>query len=227
MREFRNRAQAGQQLAEQLSEFREMPDALVLGLPRGGVAVAYEVAHSLHLPLDAFVVRKIGAPYHPELALGAVASGGTYAVNRDAVRALRITTDEFFDVLATETDELRRREELYRTGKAPLAVEGKTIVLVDDGAATGSSMFVAAKALAEGRPKELIVALPVAPEETRDQLAEVADRVVCLFTPEPFRAVGLHYDDFTQVSDETVRDLLAEATRQTTAPKPGYRSSTA
>lgn len=206
-----DRRQAGILLAERLSEYIEYPATTVLGLPRGGVPVAYEIARELRLPLDVMIVRKIGAPLHPELAIGAIASGGGYTINRGAVGSMQITSDEFLSVLAREIEELHRREHLFRGYKPPLNVVGKSVILVDDGAATGSTMIAAIDALRAKRPAKIVVALPLASIEARDHLVRAADEVVCMFTPEPFRAVGLHYADFSQTHDDEVRALLARA----------------
>lgn len=184
----------------------------MLGLPRGGVAVAYEVAKALQLPLDVCVVRKLGAPSRPELAMGALAGDGTYLLDRDIVRALGVRGGEVRAVIVRERDELRRRERAYRAARPPLSLGGKTVILVDDGLATGATMRVAARSVRRGDPKEIVVAVPVGAQRTVESLRNVADRVICLYRPEPFAAVGLYYDDFTQTSDEEVCRLLANCT---------------
>ena len=211
MLKLKDRKQAGVLLAERLSAYAYRPKTVVLALPRGGVPVAYEIARALHLPLDVIVVRKIGAPFHPELAIGAIASGGGYAINRGALQELEITNDEFFAVFARELEELHRREHLFRSNRPPLDVEGATVILVDDGAATGSTMCAAVDALRNKHPAKLIAAVPIASLEARSQLKSVADDVICLFMPEPFRAVGLHYIDFMQTPDDEVRELILRA----------------
>jgi putative phosphoribosyl transferase len=208
---FDNRAQAGRLLARRLLEYDRQSDAIVLALPRGGVPVAYEVARELRISLDVVVVRKIRAPFHREFAIGAIASGGGYTINRYALEALGITSGEFLTVFAREQEELHRQEQLFRDEQPPLEITGKTVILIDDGAATGSTMHAAVEALRQRRPAKIIVALPVASNEAYEQLREVADEAICLYMPEPFRAVGLHYADFSQVSDDEARDLLARA----------------
>ncbi|QLL05673.1 erythromycin esterase family protein [Mycobacterium vicinigordonae] len=211
-RVFRDRREAGKVLAGLLSAYRDRPDVLVLGLARGGVPVAWEVAAGLHVPLDAFIVRKLGAPGHEEFAVGALASGGRVVINDDMVRALRITPQQLRDVADREGRELARREAAYRDGRLPVAVAGKTVLLVDDGLATGASMFAAVQALREAEPAELVIAVPAAPESTCAEFAAVVDDVVCASMPTPFMAVGESYWDFSQVSDEEVRRLLATPT---------------
>lgn len=215
--EFTNRTQAGRALARALLRYAERPEVLVLALPRGGVPVGYEVAEALKAPLDILLVRKIGAPRQPELAMGAIASGGGYTINREVVEQLHVTSAQFGAVLEREWEELHRRERLYRSGRPPIDTSGKTLIVVDDGLATGSTMRAAIEALRREEPARIVVAVPVAPEETRLELEAVADEVVCLLTPERFHAVGLHYLNFGQVSDAEVRELLAESARRTAA----------
>ena len=186
-------------------------DVVVLALPRGGVPVAYEVAHMLRAPLDVFVVRKLGVPGHEELAMGAVASGGVRVLNDDVVRGLGIP-DHLVDAVTTwERRELRRRERLYRGDRPAPDVRGKTVILVDDGLATGASMHAAIAALRQQGPARIVVAVPTAARETCDALRADVDDVICAITPEPFHAVGLWYEDFSQTTDEEVRELLARA----------------
>jgi len=208
---FRNRHDAGRQLAMELSGYAARPDVLVLGLPRGGVPVAYEVAQELHVPLDVFLVRKLGVPSQPELAMGAIATGGVRVLNEDVVHALEIAPDEIDAVARAEQAELRRRERLYRDERGPPRVRGKVVILIDDGLATGSTMRAAVAALRQQRPARIIVAVPVGAASTCSELAAEADEVVCAQTPEPFYAVGLWYKDFAQTSDEEVRELLERA----------------
>jgi predicted phosphoribosyltransferase len=205
---FENRADAGRMLAAQLAEYRGRPDVLVLGLPRGGVPVAFEVAQALGAPLDVYLVRKLGVPGHAELAMGAIASGGVRVVNQEMLRSLRISSQQLDAVTRTEEAELRRQERLYRGDRPPPPVSGRTVILVDDGLATGATMQAAVAALRSAGPQEVVVAVPVAPPETCAELEAEADRVVCAVTPEPFYAVGAWYRDFSQTSDDEVRELL-------------------
>jgi predicted phosphoribosyltransferase len=208
---FRDRADAGRQLATHLSDYAATPDLIVLGLARGGVPVAFEVARELGAPLDVFLVRKLGVPGREELAMGAIASGGVRVLNEDVVRTLDIPEETVAAVAADEQRELERREGLYRDGAQPPALAGRTSVLVDDGLATGASMLAAALALREQGAGEVVAAVPVAPPEACEAFAERVDRIVCARTPELFYAVGTWYDDFSQVTDEQVRDLLRRA----------------
>jgi putative phosphoribosyl transferase len=208
---FRDRAEAGHLLAEQLRDFAGRDDVVVLALPRGGVPVGYEVAKALHAPLEVFVVRKLGVPGYEELAMGAIASGGLVVLNPEPIRALGISDEEIRRAAETEERELRRREELYSGGHDPPDIEGKTVILVDDGLATGATMHAAALAVRQLNPARVVVAVPVAAAETCDAFREVVDDIVCQVTPRPFRAIGLWYEDFLQTSDEEVRELLARA----------------
>lgn len=211
-RVFRNRREAGQVLGGLLQGYKGKPDLIVLGLARGGIPVAWEVAAALRAPLDAFVVRKLGVPGHAEFAVGALASGGRVVVNDDIVRGLRITPAQLREVAEREGRELVRREAAYRDGRAPLDVTGKTVILVDDGLATGASMFAAVQALREAEPAQIVIAVPAAPESTCREFAGLVDDVVCASMPTPFLAVGESFWDFHQVSDQEVRDLLATPT---------------
>jgi predicted phosphoribosyltransferase len=208
---FRNRADAGRQLAASLTAYANRQDVIVLALPRGGVPVAYEVAQALHAPLDVFVVRKLGVPGQEELAMGAVATGGAVLLNPEVVQYLDIAEAELRAVIAAERQELERRNRLYRDDRPPPEVKGRTVILVDDGLATGASMRVACAALRQLGPARLVVAVPVAPAEACAEMRAEADEVVCAVTPEPFYGVGMWYDDFTQTTDAQVRDLLARA----------------
>jgi predicted phosphoribosyltransferase len=212
---FHDRAEAGRVLAERLAPYANRPDVLILALPRGGVPVAYEVARALHAPLDVFVVRKLGIPGHEELAMGAVATGGIRVINQQVVRALRIPDSVIEAVADWEERELKRRERLYRGERPPPDVRGRTVILVDDGLATGSTMIAAVKALRQQKPARIVVAVPIASGDTCDLLRNEVDEVVCAVTPEPFYAVGLWYQDFSQTTDEEVRELLGLATEQT------------
>lgn len=208
---FRDRRDAGRVLAGLLMHYLGHPGVLVLGLPRGGVPVAYEVATALGAPLDVFLVRKLGVPGHEELAMGAIASGGTVVLNDDVARGLGIPREAVARVAEQEGRELRRREQVYREGRPTPDVRGRTVILVDDGLATGASVRAAVQALRQQRPGRLVVAAPAAPESTCQELSAVVDEVVCATTPSPFFAVGDSYWDFTQTTDEEVRDLLRAA----------------
>jgi putative phosphoribosyl transferase len=208
---LRDRTEAGRLLADTLREYANRDDVVVLALPRGGVPVGFEVAKALNEPLDVFVVRKLGLPGQEELAMGAIASGGARVLNREFIRALGIPDDVLEQVTQEEQRELERREREYRDGRPPIDVRGRTVILVDDGLATGSSMRVAVLALRQKEPAQIVVAVPVAPRDSCVELESVADRVVCAVTPEPFWGVGQWYADFSQTSDEEVRDLLRRA----------------
>jgi predicted phosphoribosyltransferase len=218
---FRDRGEAGRTLARLLDRYRGRGDVLVLGLPRGGVPVAYEVATALGAPLDVFLVRKLGVPGREELAMGAIASGGVVVLNDDVVRGLRIAPEVIQRVAEQEGRELLRRERAYREGRPPPDVAGKAVILVDDGLATGASMRAAIQALRQHRPAKIVVAVPAAPASTCRELAAIVDEVVCATTPSPFSAVGASYWDFTQTTDEEVRDLLRAAA--TTRPPAGVQ----
>src|SRR5512132_1116545 len=209
--QFFNRTEAGQFMAESLSAYADREDVIVLGLPRGGVPVAAEVAKRLNAPLDVFVVRKLGLPGHPELAMGAIASGGVRVFNGEVVNALRIPDEVIDTVSAQELAELQRREKAYRAGLPPLDLEGKTVIVVDDGVATGSTMLAAVSALRQLNACRIVVAAPVIAASTYYELRRAADEVAAVIMPENFYAVGLWYKDFSQTSDEKVRDLLAQA----------------
>jgi len=213
-RRFRDRAEAGQQLAALLAAYAHRPDLLVLALPRGGVPVAYEVARALDAPLDVFLVRKLGVPGHEELAMGAIASGGVRVLNDDVVESLRIPLSIVDQVTEREQEELQRRERAYRGDRPPPDVRGRTVILVDDGLATGSTMRAAAAAVRRQQPARVVVAVPVAAASTCDALRTEVDEVACVLTPEPFYAVGIWYEDFSQTTDDEVRDLLARAQRE-------------
>ena len=208
---FADRADAGRALATALESHQGAADTIVLGLPRGGVPVAYEVAMALDLPLDVLVVRKLGLPWQPELAMGAIASGGALVINDEVVRHLRGDSAAFEAVRAREQAELERRERDFRGDQPPLDMRGRTGILVDDGLATGATMEAAVGALQALGARKVIVAVPVASGEARDRIAAVADQVVCLATPMMFSAVGQWYGDFGQTEDAEVRDLLARA----------------
>jgi predicted phosphoribosyltransferase len=198
-------------LADHLRQFADKGNVVVLALPRGGVPVAYEVARALVAPLDVFVVRKLGLPGHPELAMGAIASGGVRVLNEDVLESVVVSQPAIDAVTRTEQLELERRERAYRDGRPPVPIEGRILILVDDGLATGSTMRAAVLAVRRLHPARVVVAVPVGAWQTCQALGEVADEVVCPFTPEPFRAVGLWYADFSQTTDEEVRQLLAHS----------------
>jgi len=209
---FENRIEAGRLLAQKLSDYADRPDVIVLALPRGGVPVAYEVAHALHAPLDIFLVRKLGVPGHEELAMGAIASGGVRELNDQVLFYLSIPNEVIESVTAREQRELGRREKLYRGEEKPLEIRGQTVILVDDGLATGSTMRAAVSSLKKQHPTQIIVAVPVAPRETCDSFKAQGDSMcICAMTPEPFDGVGRWYEDFPQTSDAEVRYLLKHA----------------
>ena len=208
--EFKDRRDAGRKLAAALAGWRGQPGLLVLGLPRGGVPVAWEIAHALGAPLDVLVVRKLGYPGQEEYAMGAIASGGVRFMD-ESVLAWPVSAAEVEAVVAREQAELARRERLYRGERPPLALGGRVLLLVDDGLATGATMRAAVMAARAGQPQRIVVAVPVASREAVQSVASVADEVVSAFTPERFRAVGLWYQDFGQTSDEEVCRLLAES----------------
>src|SRR3954451_16236378 len=208
---YHNRFDAGRRLATALTKYGGRPDVLVLALPRGGVPIGAEVARALHAALDVFIVRKLGVPSQPELAMGALASGGVRVIDPSVMQQFGVTEAELAAVAAAERQELERRERLYREGRPSPDVAGRTVILVDDGLATGATMKAAAMALQAQHPGRLIVAVPIAPPETCAALGALVDEVVCAATPEPFLSVGMWYEDFSETSDEEVRELLAQA----------------
>lgn len=208
---FRHRQEAGRLLAGRLADYADRADVVILALPRGGVPVAFEIASALHAPLDVMVVRKLGVPGHEELAMGAIASGGVQVINEEVVRHLGLTPAVLASVAAIEQDELARREQTYRGERSPVTVEGRTVILVDDGLATGSTMRAAVAALRRRAPARIVVAVPTAAPETCEELKAEVDEMVCATTPTPFYGVGQWYDDFSQTTDEEVRDLLEQA----------------
>src|SRR5881394_4185530 len=212
-RAFANRSEAGRLLAEKLDKYAGRKDVIVLGLPRGGVPVAYEVAKHLHVPLDVFIVRKLGVPGFEELAAGAIASGGVRVLNEDVMRAIPYADAAIEAVTARETAELQRREEIYREGRAAPELRDRIAILVDDGLATGATMRAAVKALRQRGAAKIVVAVPVGPPDTCHEIEEQADETVCLSMPEFFQAVGQYYEDFSQTTDEDVRELLSSAAR--------------
>jgi len=208
---FRDRLTAGRQLALSLEHYQDVPGVLVLALPRGGVPVGYEVARALRAPLDVYLVRKLGVPGHEELAMGAVASSGVRVLNHDTIDHLAIAPAVIDQVTVVEQREIERQEHLYRGDRPAPDVRGRTVILVDDGLATGSTMRAAAAALRLHKPARLVVAVPTAALQTCEELRCEVDEVICTITPEPFYAVGLWYQDFSETSDQEVRDLLAAA----------------
>jgi putative phosphoribosyl transferase len=211
---FRNRSEAGRLLAGKLTAYAGRSDVVVLGLPRGGIPVAFEVAQALHAPLDVFVVRKLGLPGHEEMAMGAIATGGVRVLNEEVVRALGISDQMIDAVAAEEQEELMRREQAYRGNRPTPRLRGKTVILVDDGLATGSTMRAAVAALRRQGPDRIVVAVPVGASETCGEFQGEADEIVCARTPEPFYAVGLWYRDFSQTTDEEVHELLERAAEE-------------
>ena len=216
-RRFRNRTEAGQFLATKLAAYAGRPEVLVLALPRGGVPVGFEVARALDAPLDVFLVRKLGVPGHEELAMGAIASGGVRVLNQEVVEMLHIPEGVIAAVADEEQRELERRERAYRGDRPVPSVRGRTVILVDDGLATGSSMRAAATALRQRGPARIVVAVPTAAPETCNEFKTEVDEIVCAITPDPFYAVGLWYEDFSQTTDQEVRDLLEGASREPTS----------
>jgi putative phosphoribosyl transferase len=211
---FRDRTEAGRKLAARLKHYADREDVLVLALPRGGVPVAYEVAKELNVPLDVFLVRKLGVPGHEELAMGAIASGGVRVVNEDIVNYLKIPNAVIDAVAAREQRELERRARAYRGDRPPPDVKDRIVILIDDGLATGSTMRAAAASLRLQKPRRIVVAVPVSSPETCDEFRSEVDEIVCAFTPEHFQGVGLWYEEFSQTSDEEVRELLKRAMQQ-------------
>jgi putative phosphoribosyl transferase len=213
-RAFPNRIEAGQQLADKLEKYADRDDVIVLGLPRGGVPVANEVAKRLRAPLDVFIVRKLGVPGFEELAAGAIASGGVRVLNEDVMRAIPHADQTIDAVTARETAELQRREQIYREGRPPPKLRDRIAILVDDGLATGATMRAAVKALRQCGAAKIVVAVPVGPPDTCHEVEEQADETICLSTPEFFQAVGQYYEDFSQTTDEHVRELLGNAAQE-------------
>jgi predicted phosphoribosyltransferase len=221
MRRFADRRAAGRELGERLVELGISGDILVLGLPRGGVPVACEVAAALEAPVDVLVVRKLGAPFNPELALGAIAFGGVTVYNDDLLAQLRLDEEELEPVRARELEELERRERVYRAGRAPPAVAGATVIIVDDGVATGATMHAAVVATRALAPAGIVVAVPTAALDSVERLERVADRVIALSTPEPYFGVGAWYVHFPQLTDAEVVEALTEAAKQHVIAKRG------
>lgn len=208
---FQNRTEAGLRLAEKLAIYRHRPDALILALPRGGVPVAFEIAQKLNLPLDICLVRKLGVPGRKELAMGAIASGGVRVINQEVVDWLKISPDIIENVAREEQRELERRDRAYRGNQPVPLIKNQTIILVDDGIATGSTIKAAIATLKQQQPQAIIVAVPVAPEIVCQELATEVEQVICLSIPEPLHSISLWYEDFSQTTDDEVRYLLAKA----------------
>jgi putative phosphoribosyl transferase len=215
---FPNRPEAGRLLAQKLSKYTGRDDVIVLGLPRGGVPVAYEVARALGVPLDVFIVRKLGVPGFEELAVGAIASGGVRVLNEDVMRALPNVDEIIESVTAREAAEMERREKSYRDGRPAPELRNRTVILVDDGLATGATMRAAVKALRQRGAAKIVVAVPVGPPDTCREFEDVADETVCATAPEFFQAVGQYYEDFSQTTDDEVRELLARAAQKNDEP---------
>jgi putative phosphoribosyl transferase len=211
---FSDRRDAGRQLAERLAHYVGRDDLLVLGLPRGGVPVAYEVATALDAPLDVFIVRKLGVPRHEELAMGAIASGGVVVLNEDVIQGLGISREVIEEIAAREREEMLRREQAYRDNRPAPELRGRSVILIDDGLATGASMFSAVQSAKQQDPSRIVVAVPVAAVQTAERLETEVDEFVAVRTPTPFYGVGQWYDDFSQTSDEEVRHLLERAYRE-------------
>lgn len=208
---FYDRRDAGQRLAKALVAYRGKSAAIVLALPRGGVPVAFEIAHELDLPLDLMLVRKLGVPRHEELAMGAIANGNIQVLNEDIIHSLSIPDAVVADIVAKEHAEFERRNRAYRQGKLPPVLEAHTVILVDDGCATGANMKAAVQAVAKQHAARIVVAVPVATDTSYEMLSGIADEVVCLDMPEPFLGVGASYQDFSQTSDSEVKNLLKKA----------------
>jgi predicted phosphoribosyltransferase len=208
---YSDRREAGEVLASKLMKYKDRPDVIILALPRGGVPVAYEVAKALNAPLDIFLVRKLGVPGHEELAMGAIATGGVRVLNDDVVDYLNIPDSVIDEITEEELEELRRRERVYRGDRSEPDVREKTVILVDDGLATGSTIRAGAQALRQQGPNKIVVAVPVSAPQTCDEYRIGVDEIVCAVTPEPFLGVGRWYDDFSQTTDEEVHDLLQKS----------------
>jgi putative phosphoribosyl transferase len=208
---FKDRTDAGRKLAQRLRQYAGRSDVVVLALPRGGVPVAFEVARTLRAPLDIFLVRKLGVPGHEELAMGAIASGGTRVLNQDVVRYLNISNSAIERVAAQEQQELERRERAYRGDRPQIELQGRTVILIDDGLATGASMRAAVAALKAQQPAQVVVAVPTAALETCTAFEQIVDDIICVTTPQPFMGVGLWYEEFSQTTDEEVQTLLQRA----------------
>jgi putative phosphoribosyl transferase len=213
---FQNRVEAGRLLASQLQGYAAKAEVIVVALPRGGVPVAFEIARCLDVPLDILIVRKLGAPWQPELAMGAVASGGIRLLDRALIRSLNLPNNYVYGLIAREEKEIQRRETLFRDGCPAQTLSGRTVILVDDGAATGSTMLTAAEAIRQQHPKQIVIAVPVASRDACLTFQARVGKCVCLATPEPFFAVGQWYESFSQVADQEVQILLSRARSRST-----------
>lgn len=214
MSRFNDRRDAGRKLSQKLGHYAGRSDVLVLALPRGGVPVALEVSRILNTPMDVFIVRKLGLPGREELAIGAIASGGIRVLNDDVIRLLNVPEEVIRFVAKRELQELQRREQIYRGNRPPTDVRGKTVILIDDGLATGASMRAAVKGLRAQHPARIVVAVPTAAAEVCEAFRDEVDEIVCAITPEPFQGVGRWYEDFSQITDDEVRSLLEESNQQ-------------
>ena len=221
---FKDRTEAGQILARKLTAYANCADVVVLALPRGGVPVAFEIATALNLPLDVFLVRKLGVPGQSELAMGAIANSGVRVLNQDLVRSLRLSDAVIDKVAAQEQQELERRERLYRDNIPIPLLHERTVIIVDDGLATGATMRAAIKAIRQQQPARIVVAVPISSPETCRDLAAQVEEIICVETPQPFCSVGLWYEDFPQTTDEEVRNLLKQAQTIFSAQRPVVRS---
>lgn len=221
---FKDRTEAGQVLARKLAAYANHEDVVVLALPRGGVPVAFEIATALNVPLDVFLVRKLGVPGQSELAMGAIANGGVRVLNQDIVRSLRLSDAVIDKVAAQEQQELERRERLYRDDRPLPLLHERTVIIVDDGLATGATMRAAIEAIRQQQPARIVVAVPISSPETCRDLAVEVDEIICVETPQPFCSVGLWYEDFPQTTDEEVRNLLKQAQTTFSAQRPVVRS---
>lgn len=210
MHRYKNREEAGRRLGMELIAYREQEDVLVLGLPRGGVPVAEQIALALNAPLEVFIVRKVGVPGHEELAMGAIATGGLQVANQSVMRSAGVTAEEFSRAAVAESVILRAREHAFRRGKEKLELSGKIVILVDDGIATGATMRVAVRALRQGSLEKLVIAVPVAPPDICGELAKTVDELICPLQPENFGAVGLWYENFCQIGDDEVQAILGK-----------------
>jgi len=213
-KKFSNRTVAGLMLAQELYKYTNQENLLVLALPRGGVPVAFEVAVALHVPLDVCLVRKLGAPGHEELAMGAIAASGVRILNHHVINSLGIDDQIIQQVTAQELEELQRRDLVYRQDRPPLDITNKTVILIDDGIATGATMLAAIALLRQQQPAKIVVAVPIAPPSIYEQLHSLVDEIICLFTPETMSAIGFWYQNFTQTTDDIVCQLLEESRRQ-------------